>query len=105
MAMWLMLQQKKPQDYVIATGHQYTVKDFVNLSAKKLQLPIKWKGSGLKEKAYLNKKIVVEIDPKYFRPSEVDSLKGNALKAKKELKWKPKHNIDSLISDMINNFK
>ena len=104
-AMWLMLQQKKPQDYIIATGRQYTVKDFINLSAKKLKMKLIWKGSQLREKAYLNNKPIIEIDPKYFRPSEVDSLKGNSLKARKELKWNPKHDINSLIDDMIRNFK
>ena len=100
-AMWLMLQQKKPQDFVIATGKQYTVKDFINFSSKKLQMPIIWKGKGLREKAYYNKKTIIEIDPKYFRPSEVDSLKGNANKAKKELNWKIRYNINTLIDDMI----
>ena len=100
-AMWLMLQQKIPQDFVIATGQQYTVKDFVNLSAKKLQIPIIWKGQNLREKAYYNNKPIIEIDPKYFRPSEVDSLKGNAQKAKKVLRWKPKYTINTLIDDMI----
>ena len=100
-AMWLMLQQKKPQDFVIATGIQYTVKEFINLSAKKLKMPIIWKGNKLKEKAYLLNKPIIEIDPKYFRPSEVESLKGNANKAKKLLKWKTSHNIHSLIQDMI----
>ena len=104
-AMWQMLQQKTPRDYVIATGQQYTVKEFINLSAKKLQLPIKWSGHGLNERAYLDKKIIIEINQKYFRPTEVDSLKGSALKAKKELKWKPKHNIDTLIDNMINLLK
>tara|TARA_B100000900_G_C20601142_1_gene725645 strand:+ start:2673 stop:3674 length:1002 start_codon:yes stop_codon:yes gene_type:complete len=100
-AMWLMLQQKKPQDFVIATGFQYTVKEFINLSAKKLNMPIIWKGNKLKEKAYLNNKPIIEINPKYFRPSEVDSLKGNPNKARKILKWKPKYNLEDMIEDMI----
>ena len=100
-AMWLMLKQKKPQDFVIATGIQYTVKEFINLSAKKLKMPITWKGNKLKEKAYHLNKPIIEIDPKYFRPSEVNSLKGNANKAKKLLKWKTSHNIHSLIQEMI----
>lgn len=103
-AMWLMLQQKKPEDFVIATGNQYSVKQFVNLSAKKLKLPIVWKGKNLNEKAYMYGKPIIEIDPKYFRPSEVDSLLGNPLKAKKKLKWKTNHNINTLIDDMINKF-
>ena len=100
-AMWLMLQQKKPQDFVIATGKQYTVKEFINLSAKKLKMSIIWKGDKLKEKGYLHNKPIIEIDPKYFRPAEVDSLKGNSNRARKVLKWKPSHNIHSLIQDMI----
>ena len=100
-AMWLMLQQATPQDFVIATGQQYSVKDFINLAAKKLKMSIVWKGKNLNEKAYLDNQTIIEIDPKYFRPSEVDSLKGNAAKAKKILKWKPKYNIYQLIDDMI----
>ena len=100
-AIWLMLQQKKPQDFVIATGFQYTVKEFINLSSKKLNMPIVWKGNKLKEKAYLHNKPIIEIDPKYFRPAEVDSLKGSSNKARKVLKWKPSYNIRSLIQDMI----
>ncbi len=102
-AMWKMLQQKKPDDYVISTGKQYSVKDFIDISAIKLNMPITWRGVGLKEKAYLNDKVVIEIKLKYFRPSEVSSLKGNYNKAKKLLKWKPKYDIHSLIDDMINN--
>ena len=104
-AMWLMLQQKKPQDFVIATGKQYTIKEFINISAKKLNMSIEWKGKDLKEIAVYNNKIVICIDPKYFRPSEVDSLKGNFSKAKKELAWKPKRDIYGLIDDMIINSK
>ena len=104
-AMWLMMQQKKPQDFIIATGQQYTVKEFINLSAKKLQMKLSWKGTKLEEKALFNNKSIIEIDKKYFRPSEVDSLKGNAFKARKVLKWKPKHNINTLIDDMIRSFE
>ncbi len=100
-AMWLMLQQTKPQDFVIATGQQHSVKEFINLTAKKLDIPIVWKGKKLNEKAYLNDDIIIEIDPHYFRPTEVESLKGDASLAKKILKWKPKYSIDDLINDMI----
>ena len=102
-AMWLMLQQKKPDDFVIATGSQYTVKEFINITTKKLSMQISWRGVRFKEKAYFNKKPIIEIDKKYFRPSEVNSLKGNASKAKKILNWKPQYDINSLIDDMINN--
>ena len=101
-AMWKMLQQKKPKDYVIATGKQYSVKYFVNLICKILILKIKWKGRGIKEKAYLNGKAIISIDKKYFRPTEVESLLGNSKKARKELKWKPNYNIQSLAQDMVN---
>ena len=100
-AMWLMLQQKKPQDLVISTGRQYTVKQFIDLSAKKLDMKILWRGKGLNEKAYLNKKPIIEIDPKYIRPSEVNSLMGNSKNAKKILKWKPLYDLNALIDDMI----
>ena len=101
-AMWKMLQLKKPQDFVICTGKQYSIKEFINFVSKQLDYPIIWKGKGINEKAY-NKKnqCVIEINKKYFRPAEVDSLVGNYKKAKKILKWKPKHNINSLIKDMI----
>ena len=102
--MWLMLQQKTPRDFVISTGKQHTVKDFINLSSKKLNLPILWKGKNLNEKGYFNNKVIIEIDDKYFRPSEVLSLRGNSFYAKKELNWEPKHNISSLIDDMIKSF-
>ena len=101
-AMWKMLQQKKPKDYVIATGKQYSVKFFVNLICKILDLKIKWKGKGLSEKGYLNDKVIVSIDKRYFRPTEVESLLGNSKKARKELKWKPNYNIQLLAQDMVN---
>lgn len=106
-AQWMILQQKKADDYVIATGVQYSVKDFINLVAKKLKLKIKWKGKGLKE-VCLNKennKIIISIDKKYFRPSETDSLVGNFKKAHKILGWKPKKDINDLIDDMLNEEK
>jgi GDPmannose 4,6-dehydratase len=100
-AMWKMLNQKKAKDYVIATGKQYSVKTFVNLVAKELNIKIFWRGSGLNEKGYWNNKPIIEIDKKYFRPTEVNSLKGNSQLAKKELKWKPKYTITKLIKEMI----
>lgn len=100
-AMWKMLQQKKPDDYVIATGRQYSVKEFINLTVKELKMQIQWKGKGLKEKGYWNDKIIIEIDKNYFRPTEVYSLKGNFGKARKKLKWKPTINIKELVKEMI----
>ena len=102
-AMWKILQQKNPDDYVIATGVQYSVKDFINLSAKKLDLKISWKGKGLKEKAYNNEGYpIIECDKNYFRPLDVNTLLGDAKKARKKLKWKPKIKLSSLIDEMIN---
>ena len=101
-AMWKMLQQKKPEDFVIATGKQYTVKQFINLVCKELKIKIKWKGKGLKEKAYDDRgQVIIKIDNNYFRPTEVDSLLGDASKARRILSWKPKMSIDDLIKDMI----
>ena len=101
-AMWKMLQQKKPEDFVIATGKQYTVKQFINLVCKELEIKIKWKGKGLKEKAYDEKgQVIIKIHKNYFRPTEVDSLLGDASKARRILNWKPKMNVDDLIKDMI----
>ena len=101
-AMWKMLQQKKPEDFVIATGKQYTVKQFINLVCKQLEIKIKWRGKGLKEEAYDdNGKTIIKIDKSYFRPTEVDSLLGDASKARRILSWKPKMSVDDLIKDMI----
>ena len=102
-AMWKMLQQKKAEDYVIATGKTMTIKEFVNKVSKKIGIKLKWVGKGIKEKAIdvENKKIIIECRKRYFRPVEVDFLRGNALKAKKMLKWSPKTSVDNLIDDMI----
>jgi len=100
-AMWKMLQQKYPEDFVIATGKQYSVKEFINLTAKELNIKIIWKGSGKNEKGYWNNRPIIQIDPDYFRPTEVDSLKGDYSKAKKKLGWKPKITVKQLIKEMI----
>ena len=103
-SMWKILQYKKPDDWVIATNKDNTVKNFVNITAKKIGLNISWKGKGLNEKA-IDKdtgKVIVNIDKKHFRPSEVDYLKGNYSKARKYLKWKPSISTNQLIDDMIN---
>jgi len=102
LAMWKILQLRKPDDFVIATGRQYTVKHFINLVCKKIKIKIRWKGKGLNETAYNEKgDVIIKIDKKYFRPAEVDNLLGDASKAKKILKWKPKVNIHELIEEMI----
>ena len=102
LAMWKIIQQKKPDDYVIATGVQYSIKQFIDLTAKKLNIKITWKGKGLKEKGYDAKGYpIIECDKNYFRPLDVNTLLGDATKAKKILKWKPQKDIDALIEDMI----
>ncbi len=100
-AMWKMLQQKKPKDYIIATGKQYSVKQFANIVAKEINCKIIWKGKGLNEKGYINNKLAISIDKRYFRPTEVESLLGNSRLARKELNWSPKFNIISLVKDMV----
>jgi len=101
-AMWKMLQKKKPSDYVIATGKQYTVKQFVNLVLKELEIKYYWKGSGINSKCYdLNGNCLVKCDKEYFRPLEVDTLLGDAKKAKKELNWKPTINLKELVKEMV----
>ena len=100
-AIWKILNKKIAKDYVIATGKHYSVKQFVNLVAKKLKISLIWKGNGLNEKAFWNNKKVIEIDKRYFRPTEVETLKGDSSLAKKELKWRPKYSIHDLADDMI----
>ena len=102
-AMWLMLQQDKPDDYVIATGEQYSVKDFVDKAAPFFGFNIEWMGEGLDEVGYdwSTKRQVISVDKKYFRPAEVESLLGDASKAKQKLGWEPKISFDQLIEDMV----
>ena len=104
-AMWLMLQQDVPDDYVIATGVQYSVKDFVEAAASYFGMKIVWMGEGLDEYGYdLNtKKVVIKVDPKYFRPAEVETLLGDASKAKEKLGWEPKISFKELVEDMCKN--
>jgi GDPmannose 4,6-dehydratase len=113
---WLMLQQDKPEDFVIATGVQYSVRDFVNAAAKELGMQIRWEGEGVEEKGYLpspaggrgaggeglgNEKCIVAVDPRYFRPTEVETLLGDASKARIKLGWTPKISFDELVSEMV----
>ena len=102
-AMWKILQQKKPDDFVIATGKQLSIRQFINLVSKKLKLDIIWKGKGLSEKGfdYNTKKNIIAVDKDYLRPLDVNTLLGNAAKARKQLSWKPKTNIHQLIEEMI----
>ena len=94
---------KKPDDFVIATGKQYSVRDFVNNSAKNLEMKIKWVGKGINEKGIDKKtgKTIVKVGKRYFRPTEVDTLLGDARKAKKILKWKPKITFNQMVKEMI----
>ena len=102
-AMWKMLQKPKPSDYVIATGKQLTVKQFVNLVLQELDIKFKWRGKGINEKCFdQNGNCIVACSKEYFRPLEVDTLLGNAKKAKKELNWRPKSSIKDLVTEMVN---
>ena len=101
-AMWKMMQKKIPSDYVIATGKQYSVKDFVNLVLRELKIKFKWKGNGINARCYdQNNNCIIECSRKYFRPLEVDTLLGDARKAKKNLKWKPNYKINDLVKEMV----
>ena len=101
-AMWKMLQKKTPDDYVISTGKQYSVKDFINLSLKELNIKYYWKGKGIHQKCYDEKgNCFIECDKEYFRPLEVDTLLGDSSKARKELNWKPKYNTTKLVKEMV----
>ena len=101
-AMWKMLQQKKPDDYVIATGKQFSVKEFVNLSLNALNIKFRWQGKGVNSKCYdENGRCIIECKKRYYRPLEVESLIGDARKARKKLNWKPRKNIHKLIDEMI----
>ena len=97
-----MLQRDKPEDFVIATGEQHTVRDFVALAAQELGLPLRWDGSGATEKGYDQKgRCIVAVDSRYFRPSEVDALVGDASKARERLGWKPKVKFPELVAEMV----
>ncbi len=99
---WLMLQQEKPEDFVIATGVQYSVRQFIDAAALEIGLTITWQGSGIDEKGYDSKgKCIVAVDPRYFRPAEVASLLGDATKAKEKLGWVPKISFKELVSEMM----
>jgi GDPmannose 4,6-dehydratase len=101
--MWLMLQQDEPDDYVLATGETHTVRSFVEKSFAKVGMPIEWRGEGVHEKGYdtTSGQCVVEIDPRYFRPTEVDLLIGNPAKAHAKLGWRHETNLDQLVAEMV----
>ena len=98
---WLMLQQEKPEDFVIASGSQYSVREFVDIAAKALDMDIKWEGKGINEIGIYNKKEIIKIDKKYFRPTEVETLLGDASKAQKKLGWVPKISFQKLVEEMV----
>ena len=99
---WLMLQQEQPEDYVIATGKQYSVRDFVNTAAGELGIKIRWESSGVGEKGFdTSGKCIVAVDSRYFRPTEVETLLGDASKARDKLGWQPKINFEALVTEMV----
>jgi GDPmannose 4,6-dehydratase len=98
---WLMLQQEQPEDFTISTGVQHTVREFVEVAAKELRMQIKWQGKGVNEKGYWKGKAIVSVDPRYFRPTEVETLLGDSNKAKTKLGWIPKITFEELVKEMI----
>ena len=102
-SMWLMLKAKKPSDYVISTGKSHTVKQFVEEAFKYIGVKIQWKGKGIKEVGYdkITGQVYVKVDPVYFRPTDVDELRGDSSKARRELKWRPKTNFATLVKEMM----
>lgn len=99
---WLMLQQDRPDDYVIATGQQRSVREFVELVAAELGMTIRWEGEGEREKGFdAQGRCIVEVDPGYYRPAEVDSLLGDATKAREKLGWYPKTSFESMLREMV----
>lgn len=109
---WLMLQQAQPEDFVIATGVQYSVREFVNAAATELGMEIRWEGKGIEEKGYwedhfthsaspLSRSPIVAVDPRYFRPTEVDTLLGDPSKARNKLGWVPKITFDEMVAEMV----
>lgn len=99
---WLMMQQDEPEDFVIATGVQYSVRDFVDAAAKELGITVTWEGEGVDEKGFdTSGKQIVAVDPRYFRPTEVETLLGDPSKAKQKLGWTPRITFDELVSEMV----
>ena len=98
---WLMLQQEAPEDFVIATGAQYSVRDFVNAAAQELDMKIEWQGEGVDETGSWDSKVIVRVDPRYFRPTEVETLLGDASRARDKLGWQPKITFEEMVVEMV----
>jgi GDPmannose 4,6-dehydratase len=99
---WLMLQQEEPEDFVIATGVQHSVREFTELAAAQLGMELRWEGSGQDERGYdQNGRCVVKVDPTYFRPTEVDTLLGDATRAREKLGWEPSTSFSELVAEMM----
>jgi GDPmannose 4,6-dehydratase len=98
---WLMLQQERPEDYVIATGVQYSVRQFIEKAAAALGMQLRWEGRGIDEVGFWGEKPIVRIDPRYFRPTEVETLLGDPTKAKEKLGWVPEITLDQMVKEMI----
>ena len=98
---WLMLQQEAPEDFVIATGVQYSVRDFVNAAAQELDMKIEWQGEGVDETGSWDGKVIVCVDPRYFRPTEVETLLGDASRARDKLGWQPKITFEEMVAEMV----
>ena len=99
---WLMLQQNKPEDFVIATGKQFSIRQFIEIVADELKMKIDWKGKDVNEKGIVDGKKIIQIDPRYFRPTEVENLLGDATKAKKKLGWQTKISFEQMVKEMVN---
>jgi len=100
-AQWRMLQLDTPEDFVIATGIQYSVRDFVNAAASELEMAIEWQGEGVEETGSRDGNVIVRVDPRYFRPTEVETLLGDATKAREQLGWQPKITFEQMVAEMV----
>ncbi len=99
--MWMILQRETPDDYVLATQHRVTIREFVNMAFKQIGTEIKWVGEGINEKGYLDHKVVVEVSPKYFRPYDLTDLIGSSKKVREEIGWKEEYTLEEIIKDML----
>jgi GDPmannose 4,6-dehydratase len=100
---WLMLQQEAPEDFVIATGQQHSVREFIEMAAAEAGIELEWQGEGVDEKGIepTSGNVIVEVDPRYFRPTEVETLLGDAGKAREKLGWKPRRTLRQMVAEMV----